>query len=60
MEKIIKRNNRQILLFKGNVDDNIVLKNKIKKKKKMEEMGKYKQNFLEKEFNFYIKYGDEN
>ena len=59
MEKIIKRKNRQILLFKGNVDDNIVLKNKIKKKKKLEEMGKYKQNFLEKEFKFYVNYNDD-
>ena len=59
MEKIIKRNNRQILIFKGNADDNIVLKNKIKKMKKLEEMGKYKQNFLEREFKFYINYNDD-
>ena len=59
MEKIIKRNNRQILIFKGNADDNIVLKNKIKKMKKLEEMGKYKQNFLEREFKFYVNYNDD-
>ena len=59
IEKIVKKNNKPNLLFKGNVDDNIVLKNKIKKKKKLEEMGQYKQNFLEQEFNFYVNYNDD-
>ena len=60
IEKIIKKNSKPNLLFKGNVDQNVVLRSIIKKKKKFEEMGKNKNNYLEKEFNFYIKYGDEN
>ena len=59
IEKIIKRNNNPKLLFKGNVDTNKVLKNSIKKNKKLAKIGKYKNNILEKEFNFYVNY-DEN
>ena len=60
IEKIVKKNNKPNLLFKGNIDDNIVLKNKIKSDKIIKERGKIKQNFLEKEFNFYVSYNDNN
>ena len=60
IEKIVKKNNKPNLLFKGNVDENIVLKNKIKIRKKQEEIGKYKKNYLEKEFNFYVSYNNDN
>ena len=59
IEKIVKRNNKPNLLFKGNVDENIVLKNKIKRNKKLQEMGKNKNNLLEKEFNFYVSYNND-
>jgi hypothetical protein len=58
IEKIVKKNNKPNLLFKGNVDENIVLKNNIKKYKKQKEIGRYKKNFLEKEFNFYVSYNN--
>ena len=60
IEKIIKKNNKINILFKGNVDENIVIKNKIKRNKKLEEIGKYKNNILEKEFNFFVNYNDDN
>ena len=59
IEKIMKRNNNPKISYKINVDANIVLKNSIKKNKKLEKIGKYKKNILEKEFNFYVNY-DEN
>ena len=58
IENIIKRNNKPNLLFKGYTDDNIVLKNVIKKNKKIKEMKKNKINYLENEYNCFIKYND--
>ena len=56
INNITKRNNTAKLLFRGNVDDNVVLKNIIKKKKKLKDLGKNKNNYNEKEFKYYIGY----
>ena len=44
------------VLFRKIMDENIVLKNKIKKNDNLIEYKKYKQNLKEKEFNFYVKF----
>ena len=54
IKNIAKRNNKHTLLYRINVDDNVVLKNKIKKNKKLKELGKKSNNLNEKEFNFYL------
>ena len=58
IENIIKKNNKPNLLFKGYTDDNIVMRNVIKRNKKLKEMGKNKINYLENEFNCFINYND--
>ena len=59
IEKIAKRNNKPKLLFRGNVDQNVVLKNKNKKYMKIKEIGKNKNN-IEKEFNYFVRYDNNN
>lgn len=56
IKKIIQKNNRPNLLFKGNVDDDIVLRNKANKKSNSAKLGKNKKDVKEREFNFYISY----
>ena len=56
IKKIIQKNNRPNLLFKGNVDDDIVLRNKANKKSDSAKLGKNKKDVKEREFNFYISY----
>ena len=59
IENIAKRNNELKIIYKLNYDDNIVKKNIIKKMKKKEEIGKYRNKNLEKEYNFYVSYDEE-
>lgn len=60
INKIIQKNKRPNLLFKGNIDDNVVIRNKIKKNKNSAEIGNIKKNYLENEFNFYVNYNNDN
>ena len=59
IERIAKRNNNPKIIYKFNYDDNIVLKNMLKKLKKLEEKGKNKNNSLEKEYNFYVSFEED-
>ena len=53
IENIAKRINKPLLLLRGNVGQNVVLKNTIKKNVKIKDFGKNKKN-LEKEFIFML------
>ncbi len=56
IKKIIQKNKRPNLLFRGNIDDDIVLRNKANKKSNSAKLGKNKKDAKEREFNFYISY----
>ena len=56
IKKIIEKNKRPNLLFKGNIDDDVVLRNKANKKSNSAKLGNIKKDFKEREFNFYISY----
>lgn len=59
IQKIMEKNSRRKLLnHRYAYDDNIVLRNKIKKQKEEEEIGIYKKNFKENEFNYYVNYNE--
>ena len=59
VKKILEKNNSINSFFKKIVDENIVLKKKITKNKSLAEIDKYKKNFKEKEFKFYVSYNDD-
>ena len=56
IKKIMQKETNINVLFRKIMDENIVLKNKIKKNDNLIEYKKYKQNLKEKEFNFYVKF----
>ena len=56
IKNIMEKNNRINSLFKKKFDQNIVLKNKIRKNKSLADIFRYRKNFKEKEFNFYVNY----
>ena len=56
IKKIIQKNKRPNLLFRGNIDDDVVLRNKANKKSNSAKLGKNKKDAKEREFNFYISY----
>ena len=58
VKKILEKNNSNNIFFKKILDENIVLKNKIIKNKSFAEIDRYKKNFKEKEFQFYVGYNN--
>ena len=56
IKNIMQKDIRINALFRKIIDENIVLKNKIRKNKSLKEIDKYKKNYKEKEFNFYVNY----
>ena len=58
VKKILEKNNSNNIFFKKILDENIVLKNKIIKNKSLAEIDRYKKNFKEKEFQFYVGYNN--
>ena len=58
IKKILQKDININSLFRKVMDENIVLKNKIKKNDNLIEFKKHKQNLKEKEFNFYVKFED--
>ena len=58
LKKFWKKNNSNNIFFKKILDENIVLKNKIIKNKSLAEIDRYKKNFKEKEFQFYVGYNN--
>ena len=56
IKNIMQKDIRINSLFRKVMDENIVLKNKIRKNKSLGEIYKYKKNFKEREFNFYVNY----
>ena len=56
IKNIMQKDNKINSLFRKIMDENIVLKNKIRKNKSLAEIHKYKKNYKEREFNFYVNY----
>ena len=56
IKNIMQKDIRINSLFRKIMDENIVLKNKIRKNKSLAEIYKYKKNFKERVFNFYVNY----
>ena len=56
IKNIMQKDIRINALFSKIFDENIVLKNKIKKNKSLTDMFKYKKLYEEREFNFYVNY----
>ena len=56
IKNIMQKDIRINALFRKIFDENIVLRNKIKKNKSVTDMLKYKKFYKEKELNFYVNY----
>ena len=56
IKNILQKDIRVNALLRKILDENIVLRNKIKRNKSLAEINKYIQNYKEKEFNFYVNY----